>query len=289
MPIDFNIAVVSQELRSMRRTSNLKTHLRAFLPPISGAIVVLFASQHLSQLQAMAHSRKGKSLYSQVSKSDVPWIPYAKSVEDRTIYLLELGKGENTTVIFGGFHGDELLSVQLVYKFAEYLYQQRRTELTSRVVIVPVLNPDGLVRAERKNANKVDINRNFPTKNWSKDFTAQKYFPGLNPASEPETLAAMAILQKYSPQQIISVHTPLSLINYDGPALAIAEAMATFNNYPIASDIGYPTPGSFGTYAGKERMIPTITLELPEKKLKSVWKENRASLWTVITSKNYHQ
>ena len=29
--------------------------------------------------------------------------------------------------------------------------------------------------------------------------------------------------------------------------------------------MGYPTPGSFGTWAGIEKEIPTITLELDEE------------------------
>ena len=36
-------------------------------------------------------------------------------------------------------------------------------------------------------------------------------------------------------------------------------------NYPVEESIGYPTPGSFGTYAGVERNIPTITLEMDEE------------------------
>ena len=29
-------------------------------------------------------------------------------------------------------------------------------------------------------------------------------------------------------------------------------------NYPVEPSIGYPTPGSFGTWAGIEKQIPTI-------------------------------
>ena len=36
--------------------------------------------------------------------------------------------------------------------------------------------------------------------------------------------------------------------------------------YPVESDIGYPTPGSFGTYCGVERNIPTLTIEVDENK-----------------------
>ena len=41
--------------------------------------------------------------------------------------------------------------------------------------------------------------------------------------------------------------------------------MSEIINYPTESSIGYPTPGSFGTWAGVERDIPTITLELDEE------------------------
>lgn len=32
--------------------------------------------------------------------------------------------------------------------------------------------------------------------------------------------------------------------------------------YTIQEDIGYPTPGCLGTYAGLERDIPTLTYEI---------------------------
>ena len=53
-------------------------------------------------------------------------------------------------------------------------------------------------------------------------------------------------------------------MNYDGDALQYAEKISEIINYPVQPDIGYPTPGSFGTYCGVERNIPTVTLELDE-------------------------
>ena len=225
---------------------------------------------------------KGMLIYKQIKGSDISWIVWAKSVEGREIYLLELGKGDSTTIIFGGFHGDEMLGVQLVYRFAEYLYQEQPGSLTSRIIIIPVLNPDGLVKEKRQNANGVDINRNFPTANWSHEYKSKRNFPGFSSASEPETQAVIELLEKYAPQRIISVHTPLAMVNYDGPALEIANGMAKFNNYPVEADIGYATPGSFGTYAGKEKRIPTITLELPRSPFEKVWRENKESLLTTL-------
>ena len=56
--------------------------------------------------------------------------------------------------------------------------------------------------------------------------------------------------------------SPLRQVNYDGPAAAIADAMAAVNGYPVTSSIGYPTPGSLGSWAGVDQGIATVTLEL---------------------------
>jgi murein peptide amidase A len=245
-------------------------------------LTAFLVSDCLSQSKPEKETKKGMIIYSQISDSDIPWNVFAKSVDGREIYLLELGKGDSTTLIFGGFHGNETLGIELVFRFAQYLYKENQSPLKSKVIIIPVLNPDGLVNAKRQNANDVDINRNFPTANWSKEYDLKRNFPGLSPASEPETKAVINLLEKYKPQRIITVHTPLEMVNYDGPALEIAEAMAKFNNYPVHSDIGYPTPGSFGTYAGIERKIPTITLELPITEFDEIWQKNKESLLAAI-------
>jgi len=243
------------------------------------SILITDCSTHSKSHQ---RQRFGKKLYAQIAGADLPWEVLAESVEGRQIYLLELGEGDSTTLIFGGFHGSEISGVQLVYRFAEYLYQESVIELTSRVIIVPVLNPDGLVKASRTNARGVDINRNFPTANWSDKHKSKRNFPGIGPASEPETQAVIALLEAFTPQRIISVHAPLEVVNYDGPGLELATEMARYNGYPVDSDIGYATPGSFGTYAGQERNIPTITLELPRHLTEAGWEINRGALLATV-------
>ena len=63
---------------------------------------------------------------------------------------------------------------------------------------------------------------------------------------------------------IITIHAPYKTVNFDGPAQTLADKISEFVGYPTSSDIGYPTPGSFGTYCGVERKIPTITIEIDE-------------------------
>ena len=59
--------------------------------------------------------------------------------------------------------------------------------------------------------------------------------------------------------------------------------MARHNRYPVKASMGYPTPGSFGSWAGIDRGIPTVTLELPRDLSNAwVWRENAPALMTFI-------
>lgn len=137
------------------------------------------------------------------------------------------------------------------------------------LIFIPCLNPDGMQLGRRTNANGVDLNRNFPTKNWGEDTSLagdnpSDYYGGKAPASEIETQFVIDVIEKYKPELIITLHAPYKVVNYDGPAKDTAEKISKIIGYPVEASIGYPTPGSFGTYAGVERQIPTITLELDE-------------------------
>ncbi len=140
----------------------------------------------------------------------------------------------------------------------------------NNLLFIPCLNPDGLQNNTRTNANGVDLNRNFPTKNWGEDTSAagdnpDDYYGGKSPASEIETQFVIDIIEKYQPKLILTLHAPYKIVNYDGPAKEVAQKISDIIGYPVEESIGYPTPGSFGTYCGVERNIPTITLELDEK------------------------
>lgn len=140
-------------------------------------------------------------------------------------------------------------------------------------LFIPCLNPDGLQLNRRTNANNVDINRNFPTKNWGKnegdnatcDDETTNYFGGKSAGGEIETRFLIDTINKYTPSLVMTIHAPYKVVNYDGPAKEIAEKISNIIKYPVEASIGYPTPGSFGTWAGVERDIPTITLEVDEK------------------------
>ena len=167
-------------------------------------------------------------------------------------------------LVIGVFHGDEPQGKFLIEKYLE-----QKSSNQEKLLFIPCLNPDGMQLNTRTNANKVDLNRNFPTKNWGEDTSQagsnpEDYFGGKSAGSEIETKFVIDIIEKYKPKLIITLHAPYKIVNYDGPAKEIAEKISSIIKYPVESSIGYPTPGSFGTYYGVERQIPTITLELDE-------------------------
>ena len=141
---------------------------------------------------------------------------------------------------------------------------------SDNLLFIPCLNPDGLENNTRTNANGVDLNRNFPTKNWGDDTSGagenpKDYYSGESAGSEIETQFVIDIIEKYQPKMILTLHAPYKIVNYDGPAQDIAQKISNIIGYPVEESIGYPTPGSFGTYCGVERNIATVTLELDEK------------------------
>src|SRR6185295_15436824 len=122
--------------------------------------------------------------------------------------------------------------------------------------------PDGIQAGRKNSARDVDLNRNFPARN----FTAQHrpgYFPGVAPLSEPETSALAGLLDREAIRRVVAVHAPFACVNFDGPAAAWAEAVAAACGWPARGDIGYPTPGSLGSWLGVDRGLPVLTLELP--------------------------
>ena len=55
------------------------------------------------------------------------------------------------------------------------------------------------------------------------------------------------------------------------------------NGYPLSASMGYPTPGSLGSWAGVDRRIPTVTLELPRNLDENrCWEHNAAAVLAFV-------
>lgn len=169
-------------------------------------------------------------------------------------------------LLIGGIHGDEFASVSVVFKWMDILNVHHSGLFHWR--FVPLSNPDGLLRenSQRQNANGVDLNRNFPSRDWEalaldywKERTSSnpRRYPGTGPASEPEVAWLVEQIRQFQPDIIISVHAPYHLVDYDGPPSP-------------PENIGHLSlkrlgvfPGSLGNYGGIDLEIPVVTIELP--------------------------
>lgn len=172
------------------------------------------------------------------------------------------GNGERV-LFLGGVHGNETEGIAATAGFHDE-FIRRGTERSSNtdLLFIPVVNPDGVLNFSRHNAHGVDLNRNMPTKDWQANAKGEKYYSGPNAGSEPETILLMTILHEFDPQFIVSLHSWKPMFNVNGPAHEYARRMHAELPYEITEDIGYPTPGSLGTYWGWEKQIPTITFEI---------------------------
>ncbi len=203
-----------------------------------------------------------------------------RSVKGQPIMVQVLGSGGDTTFVMGGIHGNEPAGTILVEELSDYLRRNPRLLDGRRVVMLPCANPDGAAARTRENLHGIDLNRNFEAMNRVDNATN-----GHSALTEPESQALRKIIRDYSPSRIVSVHQPLTCIDFDGPARALATRMAQYCDLPIKK-LG-AKPGSLGSFTGEELKIPTITLELPESagpaSAATLWEQYGKSLVAAIT------
>ncbi len=88
-----------------------------------------------------------------------------KSTEGRDISLLSLGSGPENILIWSQMHGDEPTATSALLDLAQCLGRHRQEPWAARILdkytlrCIPMLNPDGAARKQRRNAQGIDINR----------------------------------------------------------------------------------------------------------------------------------
>ena len=132
-----------------------------------------------------------------------------QSVDGRALEAIRMGDPKGVTVVvIGVIHGNEdaglLITDQLV---------TREIPKGINLWVVPTMNPDGTARDQRGNANRVDLNRNFPY-NWAKMGKPGYWqYAGPSRASEPETKAMVAFMREIKPALGIWYHQDLNIIS----------------------------------------------------------------------------
>jgi hypothetical protein len=88
-----------------------------------------------------------------------------ESGEGRAIHHLRAGRGATGVLLWSQMHGDEPTATSALFDVLDYLTRHRQDPVVSRMLsqltlhIVPMLNPDGAERFQRRNAQSIDINR----------------------------------------------------------------------------------------------------------------------------------
>ena len=193
---------------------------------------------------------------------------YGHSVEQTPLHVWQPAGSEVEVLIFAGIHGEEPDSTVLLSRALRSMSRR-----SSSCAVVLCANPDGLRYGTRGNANGVDLNRNFPSPNWKADRVTHRWnvdsertvllSPGERPGSEPEVLALMQLVNDLEPQCVVSIHSPLGLID-DPERTDLGRMFAEKSGMPRTVIPIQQTPGSFGSWA-KDIGLATITYELPNE------------------------
>ncbi len=259
--------------------------------PESEADFRITSEQQQNQLGAFC-KKLGQQFKKQGWESDpcgsLKWQATLQSADKNPLLFMSFGKGTQTTLLLSGVHPDELTPIPMGFRLARYLSENPQlVKEDQQIIIAPLVNPDGYLRQgapTRTNMRGVDPNRNFFTLDWYEKSLATwqharnrslPHFPGHFPNSEIETIFQVRLIDEFQPDKILSIHAPLGFLDYDGPgdqkpsklspteakARALAEAISKKSkNYRVVDYSFYP--GSLGNFAGNERHIPTVTLEL---------------------------
>jgi hypothetical protein len=205
-----------------------------------------------------------------------------RSVQGRTLYQRDVvaPDAKIRVLVVGAMHGDELSSASVALHWI-----QRAMETPSNVHwrFIPALNPDGLMArpARRVNANGVDLNRNFPTPNWTRDAKIYweqrtkkdpRRWPGPKTLSEPESAFFHDEMDRFQPHLIVSIHAPYGVLDFDGPTVPPARLGRLY-----LDQVGI-FPGSLGNFGGVHKGMPVVTIELPsairtplEAEMRQMW------------------
>jgi protein MpaA len=194
--------------------------------------------------------------------------------------------GDCTLLLFAGIHGEE---PETTFALSRALRQL--SEPSPHCAAVLAANPDGLMRGTRGNARGVDLNRNFPTVDWRPDPVPYRstlddprdvvLSPGQGPGSEAETEALIRLIEELQPSAVIALHAPLACIDEasDSP---LGQWLAERTGLPRVSGVGYPTPGSFGSW-GAEQGIAVVTYEFPLTSTDALVREHVPVLVELLT------
>jgi protein MpaA len=134
---------------------------------------------------------------------------FGTSVQGRPLEAFRMGDPKGVTVaVIGVIHGNEEAGLLIT---DELLNMQIPKGVN--LWVIPSMNPDGTALNRRGNANRVDLNRNFPY-GWARIGQPGYWqYSGPNRASEPETKALVSFFREIKPALGVWYHQDLNIIS----------------------------------------------------------------------------
>jgi hypothetical protein len=203
--------------------------------------------------------------------------------------LTELA-GKRPILLFGGIHGDEPEGVRLAEDTLRALLTWSQTTALTPWIIIPCLNVDGYKAGTRVNGRGVDLNRNYPSHDWSPTADQPRYFPGPSAMSEPEVAGIVELIESLDPRLLIHCHSWEPCIVATGTrAQADGGRLQSSSGYKLVGEIGYPTPGSLSRYGWYDKEIPVICIEEQEKlaDLSTIWPRFERAMRAIFTDHSH--
>ena len=222
------------------------------------------------------------------------------SLAGRPIEVYKFGSGEKEYLIVAGIHGGyEGNTIALANELIIYIDEHPDvlpTDVT--LYIIRNMNPDGEARDNgvdgRVNNNGVDLNRNFPSENWTKEWDRDGcwiYRPttgGLYGGSEPETRSVMSFIRSRKIRALISYHSAALGVfpggdPWEASSIRLAKALSNTTGYPYPPvDTGCEYTGTLADWAVEKGVGAAVDMELRNHK-DTDFKQNLKALKVLLS------
>jgi len=213
------------------------------------------------------------------------WSSIGQSVRGRDLEVAIIGDTRGAAiVVVGNIQGDQSNTHDLInYLIDDFDRDQNRIPANVAFHFIPTINPDGYTAGTRRNANNVDLNRNWDTFDWTPDPEQPggvvKGAGGSYPHSEPETQSLadyLLSLQRQNPNlRLVLWHSSQWLDSgghvypgytssgLDRDALNLAWNYADVTGYDVKEDWApYETTGELIIWCAEED-IEAIDIVIP--------------------------
>ena len=245
---------------------------------------------------------------------DVKITTIGKSLEQRDIYLIRLGRGAKKLLINATHHALEAITADLVMRITENLIETCAYKGVT-VYIVPMVNPDGVEIAKtvhdwQANARGVDLNHNYDAGFYKGKLEAAKEgitrpgptrYSGAHPESEPESAAMAYLARRECFDMTLCFHSQGEVIYWDYEKKAskadksIAERLARAAGYALDETVGVSSYSGYKDYIIDKLHKTAFTIEvgkgvnpLPEAQLGDIYIRNFALVTEALAQIKIH-